>query len=94
LRETEWHINLDFEDFKTVYDPVIKRVIQLIDSQLCLCDDNCFAIVLAGKIGESEYFQSITKEEFGTRVKYIGTSDYHGVAIVKGGKNIKDSFFF
>jgi hypothetical protein len=94
LKETGWRINLNFEDFKSVYDPIIKRIIQLIDSRLRLCDDNCIAIIFAGKIGESDYFQSRMKEEFGTKVKHICAPDRRGVAITVGGKKHKNLFFF
>jgi hypothetical protein len=94
LEQSGWRITLNFEDFKTIYDPIIKKIIQLIDSQLRLCDDNCFALSLIGRIGESKYFQSKIKENFSAKVKHIWLPYSPGTAITRGGKNIKEHFFF
>ncbi|PKY45936.1 hypothetical protein RhiirA4_460674 [Rhizophagus irregularis] len=45
-------------------DPVIERTVQLIDSQLHLCNNDCFALSLVGKFAKSIYFQLRIGETF------------------------------
>ncbi|CAB4415817.1 unnamed protein product [Rhizophagus irregularis] len=62
-----WHFKLEFEDVKAIIDPIVERIVQLVDSQLRLCD-NCFAISLVGDFGRSKYLQLRIEEKFSTRV--------------------------
>ncbi|RGB29467.1 hypothetical protein C1646_713506 [Rhizophagus diaphanus] len=80
----EWSFELKFEDIKAIFDPIIDKIIQLIDSQLRLCDDNCFALSLVGDFGKSNYLQSRIKKEFNTRVRLISRPPYSVTAIMRG----------
>ncbi|CAB4489839.1 unnamed protein product [Rhizophagus irregularis] len=62
-----WNFKLEFEDVKAIIDPIVERIVQLVDSQLRLCD-NCFAISLVGDFGRSKYLQLRIEEKFSTRV--------------------------
>ncbi|CAB4382159.1 unnamed protein product [Rhizophagus irregularis] len=79
-----WSFELKFEDIKAIFDPIIEKIIQLIDSQLRLCDDNCFALSLVGELGKSKYLQSRIKKEFNTRVRLISRPPYSVTAIMRG----------
>jgi hypothetical protein len=89
------HFQLKFDDVKAMFDPIINRIIQLIDSQLRLCDNNCFAILLIGEFGP-RYLQLRIEENFRARVRLITRSPYSKIAIVRGGKIYKsiNAFFF
>jgi hypothetical protein len=78
---------LEFEDVKSIIDPTVERIVQLIDSQMLSCD-NCFAISLVGEFGKSKYLQLRIEEKFGTRVRLTSRLPHSDAEILKGGKNI------
>ncbi|GBC02377.1 hypothetical protein RclHR1_00460015 [Rhizophagus clarus] len=84
IEEAEWCFELKFDDVKRIFDPVIERIIQLIDSQLRLCNDNCFALLLTGEFGKSKYLQLRIKNEFRSRVRIISRPPYSVTAIIRG----------
>ncbi|CAG8608189.1 5487_t:CDS:2 [Dentiscutata erythropus] len=83
LEELEWVIDIEFEDVKGMFDPVIGRIIRLIRGQLDACK-NCTAIFLVGGFSESKYLRKRIKEEFGKRVPIISSPDKPITAIVRG----------
>jgi hypothetical protein len=90
LVKANWRIELKLEDAKAI----LERIIQLIDSQLRLCNDDCFALLLVGEFVESsEYLQLRIKEEFSKRVQFIFIPPNPKLAIVKGGKYITSLYF-
>src|SRR6266536_1590057 len=65
MRENDWIIDITFEDLKSMFDPVIGKIIRLIREQLNSSKDKCSAIFLVGGFSESKYLQKRVKKEFG-----------------------------
>ncbi|CAG8774918.1 3158_t:CDS:10, partial [Gigaspora margarita] len=63
LEDDEWIVDLDFATVKSFFDPVIKKIINLITLQLSNCSD-CSLLFLVGGFSESKYLQHRIKEEF------------------------------
>jgi molecular chaperone DnaK (HSP70) len=71
MEENEWVIDIEFEDIKAMFDPVVNRIINLIRLQLSNSREKCSAIFLAGGFSESKYLQRRIKKEFQHVVKNI-----------------------
>ncbi|GBC02372.1 hypothetical protein RclHR1_00460010 [Rhizophagus clarus] len=84
LTQSEFSILLNFEDVKAIFEPIIERIIQLIDYQLRLCYDSCYAILLVGEFGKSKYLQLRIEEKFRTRTRHISRPPYSDIAILRG----------
>ncbi|GES97357.1 hypothetical protein GLOIN_2v1732694 [Rhizophagus clarus] len=63
MEEIEWCIELDFEDVKAMFDPVIEKILQLIRTQLNAIR-SCEAMILVGDFSQSRYLQTRIKQEF------------------------------
>ncbi|KAF0543534.1 actin-like ATPase domain-containing protein [Gigaspora margarita] len=72
LEELEWVIEIEFDDVKGMFDPVIGRIIRLIRGQLDACK-NCTAMFLVGGFSE-----------FKEKVPIISSPDKPIAAIVRG----------
>ncbi|RIB14143.1 hypothetical protein C2G38_2248436 [Gigaspora rosea] len=83
LEELEWVIEIEFDDVKGMFDPVIGRIIRLIRGQLDACK-NCNAMFLVGGFSESKYLRKRIKEEFKEKVPIISSPDKPIAAIVRG----------
>jgi hypothetical protein len=83
LEESEWIIELTFEDVKAMFDPIIAKIIRLIRGQL-FSNNKCSAIILVGGFSESKYLQTRIKQEFQDQLKNISVPIYPMTAIVKG----------
>ncbi|PKC05322.1 hypothetical protein RhiirA5_502189 [Rhizophagus irregularis] len=66
----EWLIDVTFEDIKAMFDPVIERILRLINTQLNAVS-SCKAILLIGGFSQSMYLQKRIKEEFSQKVTNI-----------------------
>jgi molecular chaperone DnaK (HSP70) len=71
MEENDWDIDIEFEDIKAMFDPVVDRIINLIREQLSNSREKCSAIFLAGGFSESKYLQKRIKKEFQHVVKNI-----------------------
>ncbi|CAJ0908435.1 887_t:CDS:2, partial [Entrophospora sp. SA101] len=80
--EDEWVIDLDFDTVKSFFDPVINKILKLIEIQLSKCSD-CSVMFLVGGFSESNYLQSRIKQKFGDKLK-IAIPPSPITAIVKG----------
>ncbi|RGB35333.1 hypothetical protein C1646_759505 [Rhizophagus diaphanus] len=58
LEESDWLIEIEFEDIKAMFDPVIGRIIQLIRGQLEKRNKKCSALMLTGVFNESGSYNS------------------------------------
>jgi hypothetical protein len=88
MEEAEWSIRLKFDDVKAMFDPVVEKILRLINNQLKLCED-CSALILVGGFSESKYLQSRIKKEFSEKVPVISIPPQPVIAVMKGGKNLK-----
>jgi len=66
--EDEWLIDLDFDTVKSFFDPVINKILRLIEMQLSKCPD-CSVMFLVGGFSESKYVQSRIKQRFANRME-------------------------
>lgn len=85
MEETEWVIELKFEDVKRMFDPIVAKILCLIRTQLN-ANKNCKALFLVGGFSESKYLQARVRKEYGQKIKNIRVPPNPMVAIVKGGK--------
>nr|CAG8471845.1 741_t:CDS:2 [Entrophospora candida] len=83
LEVDEWQITLEFHHMKSFFDPVINRIIGLINKQLENVKE-CSAMFLVGGFCESRYLQNVIKKEFHDRVKNISVPCHPTLAVVKG----------
>ncbi|CAJ0823307.1 14510_t:CDS:2 [Entrophospora sp. SA101] len=83
LEVDEWQVTLEFHHMKSFFDPVINRIIGLIDKQLEHVEE-CSAMFLVGGFSESRYLQNVIKKEFHDRVKNISVPRHPMIAVVKG----------
>jgi molecular chaperone DnaK (HSP70) len=84
MEENDWIIDINFEDLKSMFDPVIGKIIRLIRGQINSSKDKCSAIFLVGGFSESKYLQMRVKEEFGKLVPPIIVPKQPIAAIVRG----------
>ncbi|GES97122.1 hypothetical protein GLOIN_2v1474266 [Rhizophagus clarus] len=69
LDDDGWTIEIDFKTMKSIFDPVIEKILHLIRSQLDNTQETYSAMFLVGGFCESKYLQERIKKEFGHRVK-------------------------
>ncbi|UZO09773.1 uncharacterized protein OCT59_029986 [Rhizophagus irregularis] len=84
MEENDWVIDINFEDLKSMFDPVVGRIIRLIRGQLDSSKDKCSTIFLVGGFSESKYLRMRVKEEFGKLVSAIIVPKQPIAAIVRG----------
>ncbi|CAB5180919.1 actin-like ATPase domain-containing protein [Rhizophagus irregularis] len=84
MEDNDWIIDINFEDLKSMFDPVVGKIIKLIRGQLKSSKDKCSAIFLVGGFSESKYLQMRVKEEFGKLVPAIIVPKQPIAAIVRG----------
>jgi molecular chaperone DnaK (HSP70) len=84
MEENDWIIDINFEDLKSMFDPVVGKIIRLIRGQLDSSKDKCSAIFLVGGFSESKYLQMRVKEEFRKSVSSIIVPKQPIAAIVRG----------
>jgi hypothetical protein len=95
MREIEWSIKLKFEDVKSLFDPIIEKIIKLIE--LSNNNINCNALLLIGGIlSESKYLQLRINQEFYNKIPIIYLPPNPITSIMEGGKKKKKKkkFFF
>ncbi|GBB85958.1 hypothetical protein RclHR1_01240009 [Rhizophagus clarus] len=83
MEESEWIIELTFEDVKEMFDPIVARIVRLIRGQLS-SNNSCTAIILVGGFSESKYLQKRIKQEFSPQVNNISVPIHPMLAVVKG----------
>ncbi|GBB98506.1 hypothetical protein RclHR1_32470001, partial [Rhizophagus clarus] len=84
MEEVDWSIILKFDDVKKMFDPIVERIIKLIDSQLHLSNNNCSALLMVGGFSESKYLQSRIRQKFSSKFKIISIPPQPVIAIIKG----------
>ncbi|KAF0421512.1 actin-like ATPase domain-containing protein [Gigaspora margarita] len=86
LENSKWIIELDFETIKKMFDPIIDKIIKLINIQLLDLPNRhkCKAMFLVGGFSESPYLIKRVKERFQGRIPVIAFPQHPMVASVKG----------
>jgi hypothetical protein len=95
MEEKEWIIGLDFNTIKSMFDPIIDRIIRMIRIQLDNSSEKCSAMFLVGGFGQSQYLQKRIEEEFSRSVENISIPNQPIAAVVRGaaiyGKSLQES---
>jgi molecular chaperone DnaK (HSP70) len=84
LEENELSIKLDYEVMKSMFDPVVKKILRLIRKQLENSRNKCSAMFLVGGFSQSSYLQKMIREEFGEKVDNISVPSNPIAAISRG----------
>jgi hypothetical protein len=84
LKKSDWLIQVEFDDVKEMFDPIIEKIIRLIRGQLAQQNKKCSAIMLVGGFSESKYLQTKIREEF-NNIQNISVPMQPMIAVVKGG---------
>ncbi|CAG8736110.1 8475_t:CDS:2, partial [Funneliformis mosseae] len=84
LEEIEWDIELGFYDIKSMFDPVVEKILRLIHAQLDSSLETCSAMFLVGGFSESKYLQNRIKREFQHIVRIILIPSDPTIAIERG----------
>ncbi|RIA90036.1 hypothetical protein C1645_738171 [Glomus cerebriforme] len=82
--KNNWIIEIDFNEIKSMFDPIVKRILKMIETQLDNCRDECSVMFLVGGFGQSEYLKNRIEETFKDRVKTIVVAKEPVAAIVRG----------
>ncbi|PKC63709.1 hypothetical protein RhiirA1_463395 [Rhizophagus irregularis] len=82
LSDDDWVIDLNFKTVKSFFDPVINKILGLIEQQLEKCS-NCSVMFLVGGFSESRYLQNRIKQKFGHNIS-IAVPPHPLAAIVSG----------
>ncbi|GBB98368.1 hypothetical protein RclHR1_03200018 [Rhizophagus clarus] len=67
MKKIEWNIKLKFDDIKSMFDPIIEKILKLIERS----NHNCTALLLIGILSESKYFQLRINQEFNNKIPII-----------------------
>ncbi|CAG8475320.1 4773_t:CDS:2, partial [Racocetra fulgida] len=86
LENNEWIIELEYDTVKQMFDPVVNKIIKLINNQLLdlRAQRKCKAMFLVGGFSESSYLRKRVREKFEGRVPIIASPRAPIAAIVKG----------
>ncbi|CAB5192644.1 unnamed protein product [Rhizophagus irregularis] len=95
MEENEWLVEIDYDDVKAMFDPVVNKIIRLIHLQLSNAREKCSTMFLVGGFSESKYLQKRIREEFQHRVKNISVPIHPTAATLRGatlyGLSLKNS---
>ncbi|GBB95731.1 hypothetical protein RclHR1_00260036 [Rhizophagus clarus] len=95
MEENDWVIEFRYDDIKSMFDPIVNRIIKLIQVQLDNSQEECSAMFLVGGFSQSKYLQKRIKQEFQKRIKNISVPPLPIAAISRGaalyGLSIKNS---
>ncbi|GBB95726.1 hypothetical protein RclHR1_00260031 [Rhizophagus clarus] len=84
MEETDWLIEFGYDDIKSMFDPIVGRIIKMIQIQLDNNREVCSAMFLVGGFSQSKYLQKRIKQEFQHRVKNISVPLHPIAAISRG----------
>ena len=84
MEEQEWMIQLDHGTIKGFFDPVVEKIITLIENQLSAAKNKVSAMFMVGGFSESKYLFKRVKQKFDTRVPIIAIPSDPIAAVVRG----------
>ncbi|CAG8440487.1 uncharacterized protein OCT59_009832 [Rhizophagus irregularis] len=85
LDDDEWVIEIDFETMKSIFEPVVQKILHLIKVQLDgNAQETCSAMFLVGGFSESKYLQKRIKQKFSSQVDIISVPTRPIAAISRG----------
>ncbi|PKC57982.1 hypothetical protein RhiirA1_496843 [Rhizophagus irregularis] len=90
----EWMFDLNYKTVKSLFDPIIDRIIKMIHVQL-INSQKCSAIFLVGSFSQSKYLQKRVEEEFSDLVENVSIPNQPIAAVLRGaaiyGKSLQES---
>ncbi|GES97278.1 hypothetical protein GLOIN_2v1788280 [Rhizophagus clarus] len=84
MEETDWLIEFGYDDIKSMFDPIVDRIVDMIQMQLNNTRETCSAMFLVGGFSQSKYLQKRIKQRFQHRVINISVPLYPIAAISRG----------
>lgn len=84
MRKVEWNIKLKFEDIKSMFDPIIEKILKLIDRSN---NNNCNLLLLIGILSESKYLKLRINQEFNNKIPITYVPPNPITSIMEGGKH-------
>ncbi|CAG8654935.1 6265_t:CDS:2 [Funneliformis mosseae] len=94
LEKINWMIEIDFGRMKSMFDPIVNRIVEMIDTQLNNSSGKCSAIFLVGGFSQSNYLQKAIKDKFSHKVENISVPTRPIAAVVYGaalyGRSLND----
>ncbi|CAG8485693.1 21175_t:CDS:10 [Cetraspora pellucida] len=84
IEEADWIIDLDFQTVKDMFDPVVKKIIDLIQRQCASTELKCAAMFLVGGLSENLYLQTQIRRHFATKIPIIAVPKHPIAAIERG----------
>ncbi|CAG8575473.1 2533_t:CDS:2, partial [Paraglomus occultum] len=84
MKEEDWIIELDYETVKSCFDPVVNRILQLIETQLGRSRLATSAIFLVGELSESIYLLQRVRRKFSSKVDTIAVPPFPLAAVARG----------
>jgi hypothetical protein len=84
MEDKQWLIDIKYQDIKSMFDPIVERILKLIAIQLENCKDECSIMFLVGGFSQSVYLQKKIKEKFKDVVKIISVPTHPIATVVRG----------
>ncbi|GBC06842.1 hypothetical protein RclHR1_07090001 [Rhizophagus clarus] len=84
MDENEWLIQFNYNEIKSMFDPIIERILKLIELQLENSSKKCSIMFLVGEFCQSIYLQKRIKEKFNDLVKNISVPKHHVAIVARG----------
>ncbi|GBB91423.1 hypothetical protein RclHR1_01870018 [Rhizophagus clarus] len=84
MEENEFLINIQYNDIKLMFDPIIEKILHLIRMQFNIIQESCLTMLLVGGFCENKYLQNRIKQEFQDIVKFIEVPTQPIAAISRG----------
>ncbi|PKC69501.1 hypothetical protein RhiirA1_533414 [Rhizophagus irregularis] len=75
MEANNWLIDIEYNDIKKLFDPIIDRIIRLIHIQLLNNKETCSAMFLVGGFSGNKYLRRRIEQEFHHAVKIISPLD-------------------
>jgi hypothetical protein len=88
MKESEWVIDIKYDDIKSMFDPVVNRIIHLIHTQLSNIYEKVSAVFLVGGFSENKYLQKRIKHKFQHIIGIISVLNQPITAIARGSCNL------
>ncbi|CAG8734623.1 17703_t:CDS:10, partial [Racocetra persica] len=88
MEESEWLIDLDYQTVKDMFDPVLKKIIDLIQRHCISTERRCAAMFLVGDFSEIHYLQSQIRRQFATQIPIIAAPKQPTAGALEYGLNI------
>jgi len=61
--EHDWVIEFEYDHIKSMFDPIVERIIKMIQMQLDNNRETCSAMFLVGGFSQSKYLQKMIKKK-------------------------------